>query len=179
MGYMDFINQAQAQNKADILSSFDWELRCITKPKAVYYPGDLVIAGRTNSVDLPPDIDIENGNSDMRGYVIKTPGKAKTDGEVTINYQDFEDQAMTAFFLDYAYKSDNPFTHQSLPKEDLASDWDFYRLNVNRQPVRVCRMRTCLVSNGNMGDTQDTTKTPIQKGKITLDVQLYWWENLN
>lgn len=179
MGYMDFINKASMQRKGDILSSFDWELVCITKPKACYYPGDLVIRGRTNSVDLPPDLDVENAKTEMRGYTVLSPGKVTNTGTFSINFQDFEDQAMTAFFLDLIYKTNNPLTRRSLRKEDLVSDWDFYRLNVNREPVRACRMRTCLVSGGTMGDVQDTEKAPIQKGKIDFDIQLYWWENLN
>lgn len=179
MAYMDFINKAAMMDKKDILSSFDWELVCTSKPKAIYWPGDLIIKGRTTSVELPADLSIENQKSEMRGITLITPGEVINSGTLTLNYQDFEDQAFTAFFLDYAYKSNNPLTRRSLRKEDLVSDWDFYRLNVNRQPVRACRMRTCLVSDGSMGDAQDTEKVNIQKGKLTFDVQLFWWENLN
>lgn len=174
--YMDsYINEAEMTSKADTLSSFDWELECTSLPKAIYFPGKLVVMGRTNSVSVPADFSVSNGDAAMRGWSSKQVGMSNNSGQLVLNFQDFEDQAVTAFCLDYYYKSNNPLTRRSLRKEDLASDWVFRHLNVNRQPVRTCYMKTCLYSNSDPGETADNQKNPIQSGSLTLDVQLFYW----
>jgi len=177
--FMSYINRANMMTSKEILTSFDWEVKFVKIPSAVYWPGELTFQMRLKEVQLPPDLTVDVNKTELRGYSILTPGLVTNSGQFTLNLQDFEDQSITAFLIDYVYKVNNPLTRQSLRKEDLICDVDFYRLNVSRQPVKVCKLRTCLPTAINQGDEQNTEKTPIQATSITFEAQLYWWETLN
>ena len=169
MSFMDQVNyNAVKHENLEVLTSFDWEIEITQKPNAVFWPDDTEWKSRLKSIQFSYDLGNQPISVELRGgYKVRQPGQTKvpSDVAVTIEMQDFEDQLLAAWLLDWVLKCQSITTRRSLHKKDLiCPQINVYRLNSSRTPVKQWTMYNCL-PNGN-ATLNDTTFTPDQKNAL-------------
>lgn len=174
-GFMDKIKRSEMKmGYQEVLTSFEWELKFVTKPAAVYYPGDDIIAVRLKDVNLSAPSQNELMNIAMRGgHTLKQAGLTSNTGTCELVFQDFEDQAVTAFIEDWITKMNSRDTRRGAHKRDLYADITLTRLNSFRKSVKEWVMEGCLPDSGNYGDQFSSEKSPL--GNVTLSLAVEWF----
>ena len=179
-GYMDLINKdSMIDRTTQLLTSFEWDLTFKTWPPAVFCPGQSIFRIRTTGIEPPKWPDNTPISAQLHGFRVIQSGLTENTGTFTINYQDFEDQSLVAFFLDWTYKSCDPATRSGYRNEDLMSDIILYRLNSSRKATKMWKCMGCLPANVNHNDAMNSDKTPIGDGTISLEVEYYEIKLLN
>ena len=103
-GYMNFIDYQSTykDNNKEFLRGDMWEFTLINPPKIVYYPGDQIFKARLNQVNLGLDTSVSGFEKRMRGnYVIFQRTGQSTSGQITLQFTDREDQAISYFVDDW------------------------------------------------------------------------------
>jgi len=175
--YMDYVTRDKiAQKTSQFLTSFDWDLEILTKPSAVYWPGDDVFKVRTSEI-VPTSIIPDHSviSVEIRGFTLLQPGLTINSGDFSITLQDFEDQSILALMIDWVYKCNNPNTRSSYRREDLLMDFNLYRLNSSRKPVFQYIIKGCLPNKLDYSDPMDGTKKEI--GKCTFGCKVEYFES--
>jgi len=182
-GFRDYRTYELAkQNNAEVETSFNWDLRFITKPTGVYLPPDVTLLVRSKSC-TPPSAGVTNTPVEAEvggGYKVRQPGMNEyTDGTFTLDVQDFIDQSVEYAFRNLLYEYDRPLDRTSKPKAECLWDADLYQLDSQDRPVKVYHMLDCLLTVMDKTDTMNSAKA--QGGAITLTwtAQLYYIEQLN
>ena len=105
-GYMKFIDYTTYQdNNKEFLRGDMWEFEMTEPPKIVYYPGNQIINARLNQVNLGIDTSVSGFEKRMRGnYVIFQRTGQSTSGQLTLQFTDKEDQAISYFVDDWKMK---------------------------------------------------------------------------
>lgn len=108
-GYMKFIDFHSTYNgledNKEFLRGDMWEFTLVNPPKIVYYPGDDIFKARLNQVNLGLDSSVSGFEKRMRGnYVIFQRTGQSTSGQITLQFTDREDQAISYFVDDWKCK---------------------------------------------------------------------------
>lgn len=174
---MDFINyESYKDNNKEFLRGDMWEFRFIEPPKIVYYPGDEIFLSRLNQVNLGIDTSVTGFEKRFRGnFVVFQRTGQSTSGQITLQFTDREDQAISYFVDDWRQKIADRDTKYSFRKDDLvASKAELKVTNAQRLVVRHLNFYNCIIrdagldENGTAEDGTDRSEVP-----LTLDFEHY------
>ena len=158
--FIDYHETYYEANK-EFLRGDMWELKFLTAPKIVYYPGDDIINARLNSVQTGIDYSVNGFEKRMRNnYVIYQQTGQNTSGTLTLSFTDKEDQAITYFADDWRNKISDRETKYTFRKDDLVCDIQLYLTNSSRIDVRTLTFWNCILSDASMdesGQAEDGT----------------------
>lgn len=158
--FIDYEKTYRDDNK-EFLRGDMWELKFLTAPKIVYYPGDQLINARLNSVQVGIDYSVNGFEKRMRNnYVIYQQTGQNTSGTLTLGFTDKEDQALTYFVDDWRQKIADRDTKYSFRKDDLVCDIQLYLTNSSRIDVRTLTFFNCIIQDGTVdesGQAEDGT----------------------
>jgi hypothetical protein len=152
--YMDFINYSAIQdNNKEFIRNDMWEIKFLAYPACVYYPGDKFINIRCNSFNPGMSNDIAGIQQVIRGFEINQKTSVKTNGTLSAEFIDREDQAITIFFDDWKNKIMDPNIRYSFRKEDTIAKIKYLMFNTSRVPIRELIFWTCQPKNN--GDIKE------------------------
>ena len=168
---MQYVNRSEApQNNQEVTTSYEWLLTFSHKPNIVFMPQDKLVEIRLTSVDLNYNETVSTVETKVRGgFDVIQPGLIDTSGTVTLNFQDFEDQAIAAMIQDWTNKSNTRREHRSAHKRDIYADIILYRLNSFRKKIYQITAETCIPTGGNYGDQYTSDKSP--QGRMSLSLK--------
>lgn len=169
-GIMKFVDyhQSYRDNNKEFLRGDIWEFTFINPPKIVYYPGDEIFKKRLNQVNLGIDTSVSGFEKRMRGnFVIFQQTGQQTSGQITLQFTDREDQAITYFADDWRQKIADRDTKYSFRKDDLVADAQLKIGNSGRTVVRTLKFYNCIIQdagldeNGVAEDGSDRAEVPM------------------
>lgn len=173
--YMDYVNRDSMKNQnLQVLTTADWDFKIdygTTGNKVMYQPPEDVVHVRTKGIQgvqqLPP---VSVMAIELRGFTLLQPGKVNTKPEpVSLDLQDFEDQAMVTWIWDWQNKMSNLRNLASYRREDLFCDITIWQLNSSRNPVWRYVYYNCLPDGSNFQVTLDSDKNPLGAGTVTFN----------
>ena len=157
-GYMKFIDYTSTykDGNREFLRSDMWQLFFLNPPKIVYYPGDDLINARLNGVQVGLDYSVNGFEKRMRGnYVIHQRTGQQTNGTITMNFVDREDQAITYFADDWRQKIADRETKYTFRKDDTVADLRLVITNAQRLEVRVLEFYNCIIQDAPLNENGD------------------------
>jgi hypothetical protein len=169
---MDYLTRDNmAKNNLQVLTSFDWDFTINFKNTIMYHPNIDIIRLRATAVNgISYELDHTPIEVNMRGFTIQQPGlTVNKPGALTLNLQDFEDQALRIWLIDWVNRCNSPANRMSARREDLMVDMTFWQLNSNRQRVFEYKYENCLPTGSSIDDSFSSEKNV--NGKISLIVQ--------
>lgn len=157
------------ESQKEFLRSDMWEFQFIAPPACTYYPGNDYVAARLKAVS-PQFPALFGGKiaATIRQFEIHQTGSVRSNGDITLTFQDREDQAMTAFVEDYAQKASDRDNRFSFRKEDLICECKLIIFNTSRIPVREYRMFGCIPTQGNFNEGNFGSEDAAEIGEVSL-----------
>lgn len=173
---MSYLNRnALVSPSNQVLTTFDWDFD-ITFPAnyAPYHPPIETIRQRILSIDgikFIPDpvlLDIK-----LRGGVtmLQAGLTENKPGSLTLMLQDFEDQSMTIWALDWTKKLNDWRTRKSYRKESVYIDMTIYQLNSDREAVFQWNYMTGLLDAGEFGSPAKADKDALTGQSMTINFE--------
>lgn len=163
LGYHEIV-----QTNKEFLRTDLWEFRFTIPPAIVYYPGDDVIQTRLTQVNVGIDTSVTGFEKHMRNtYTLHQRTGQRTDGTLSLNFVDREDQAIAYFVDDWKQKIADRDSKYSFRKEDLVSQCEMILLNTSRLPVCKLTFYNCQLQdasrdeNGQAEDGGDRSDTSL------------------
>ena len=159
--YMKFIDYEETykDNNKEFLRTDMWQINFTAPPKIVYYPGDDLINARLNGVQVGLNSSVNGFEKRMRGnYVIHQRTGQQTDGTLTLNFVDREDQAITYFCDDWKQKIADRDTKYTFRKDDTVAELELVITNAQRIAVRTLKFFNCIIQDiplNENGDPED------------------------
>lgn len=157
-GYMNFIDYQETyrDNNREFLRTDMWQIFFLNAPKIVYYPGDSLINARLNGVQVGLDYSVNGFEKRMRGnYVIHQRTGQQTNGTLTLNFVDREDQAITYFADDWRQKIADRETKYTFRKDDTVADLRLVITNAQRIKVRTLEFYNCIIQDAPLNENGD------------------------
>lgn len=180
MQFIDYMKTYKDDNK-EFLRGDMYELKFLTVPKIVYYPGDALINARLNSVQVGIDYSATGITKQMRGgWRIEQRTNQNTSGTLSLSFVDREDTSITYFVTDWRNKISDPETRYSFRKDDLVCDIQLYITNAQRIDVKELTFYNCqfqdapINENGELDDSSDRADV-----SLTLTFEHYSREHKN
>ena len=176
MSKMDnYLNRTQmALNNQQVLTSHDWEFEIAAWGAALYQPSETIYFCRAQSisgVNPIPQMD-QLIDVNIRGFHYLQPGLAQTKpNDLTIQFQDFEDQTIRVWVWDWMNKMSSLTTLASYRREDLFVDVNIYQLNSSRQRVFKYAYQNCLPNNPTEEVTLDGEKSALGSIPLVLSAE--------
>lgn len=174
--FIDYMQTYKDDNK-EFLRGDMWEFTMTQPPAIVYYPGDDIFKARLNQVNLGIDTSVSGIEKRMRGnYVIFQRTGQQTSGQITLNFTDREDQAITYFLDDWRQKIADRDTKYSFRKEDVtAGECTLEILNSSRIRVRTLKFYNCIIRDAGI-DENGTAEDGTDRAEVTLSLDFEHYE---
>lgn len=135
LNYINY-NTLKEEHKEFLLSNL-WNFRFSVPPAAVYYPGEQMLAARTQSVDPSFPGGLTEVSAIIRQFTIRqTVMSGTTAGSFTVQYNDREDQAIAVFIDDWRDKLGDRENRYMFRKEDTIATGILTMYNTSRKPIR-------------------------------------------
>lgn len=165
LNYINYENMNEEQR--EYLRTDLWDFEFTVPPAAVYFPGNALIKTRLTGVspNFPGALGTITAN--FRGFDIAQKVGVHSNGSVTLNFIDREDQAITYFKLDWQQKLtnlDNRFTYR---KEDTVAECKLTMFNSSRIPIFKWTLLTCQLDDGTLSRSF-TSDDPAQNGETEM-----------
>ena len=168
--YMNFINynDTYKDNNKEFLRGDMWEFTLTDPPKIVYYPGDALFKARLNQVNLGLDTSVSGFEKRMRGnYVIFQRTGQSTSGQITLQFSDREDQAISFFVEDWKNKVSDKDCKYSFRKDDLVANGQLVITNSSRIKVRTLNFYNLIIRDAGL-DENGTAEDGSDRAEISL-----------
>jgi len=141
----DKLNQERKEFLRSDLWDFTWTKPC----NAVYFPGNAFVKARTIGVN--PSINF-SGTTELtatiRGFTVRqNVYSGTTSGTITIQYQDFEDQAIMAWLDDWREKLGDRENRYTFRKEDTCAEGTLTVFNSSRKAIRLYTLKCIQLSD--------------------------------
>ena len=174
MGFINYHNYAK-DNK-EFLRGDMWEFT-MRSPKIVYYPGDEIFKTRLNQINLGVDTSVNGFEKRMRGnFVIIQKTGQNTSGQITLQFTDREDQAITYFVDDWRQKIADRDTKYSFRKDDLVSPEAVLKIfNSGRTSVRTLKFYNCIIRDAGF-DENGVPDDGSDRAEVTLTMDFEHYE---
>lgn len=179
-GYMNFIdyNKTYKDDNKEFLRGDMWEFTLVNPPKIVYYPGDTIFKARLNQVNLGLASDVTGFEKRMRGnYVIYQRTGQSTSGQITLQFTDREDQAISYFVDDWKMKIADRDTKYSFRKDDLVADGQLVITNSSRVKVRTLNFYNLIIRDAAL-DENGTVEDGTDRSEISLSMDFEHYERV-
>jgi len=174
MADMDYlVREKMSVRSQQKLNAGDWDFLIDFSGYVGYHPDMEVIQVRTTALTgVNPTLTTSIIDTPMRGFHVHQPGFTDNhaNAQFTINLEDFEDQSIKLWFLDWQNKMDSLTTHKALHRKDLMVDMYVWRLNVDRQRVWEMHYVNCLPNTTDWSDDYSINRDAAV-GKSQLQVQ--------
>lgn len=181
LNYINYENINEDQ-KEFLLSNL-WDFEFLQAPAAVYFPGNALIKTRLVSVSptFPQGVTTVNGT--IRQFQInQAVPSGNTNANVTLEFMDREDQAISIFCRDWANKIGDLDTKFQYRKEDTVCMGILTMFNTSRVPIRRYKMYTGQPSAGFEPSLTFGSDDPSNIGQVSLQLTFEHyrliWENL-
>jgi len=177
--YINF-EQIRQEDKEFIRNDL-WHFEFITSPPAVYFPGQELIQARLKTVSFDTEENITTLNAVIRQFNINQAViGGNTNGTITLNFVDREDQAIALMIDDWREKIFSRSNRFAYRKVDLMCDCKLQVFNTNRAVIREYIFRNCqsnktLEPFGTTSDSPDTTNTELDFGMSFEHYELIWY----
>ena len=160
---LNYINyDTLAQEKREFLSSNLWDFEWTKPCNAVYFPGQEFVRARTKSVNPQFTGSIGQMSAVIRNYTIyQAVFSGTTEGTLTFEFQDFEDQSIMAWLDDWRQKLGDRSNKFAFRKEDTSAEGKLTLFNSSRKAIRTYTFR-CI-------QPQDISTTGLYSPSLTSD----------
>lgn len=130
-----------------------WDVEITKWPTAVYNPGYDLIKRRLQTVDPGTDANFVLIEKQILGHTVNSPG-GRPGGpvDVTLTFNDREDQAISYMVNDYLNQSGDPDTGFGRHKSELLMEFNLVFYNTLLKPVRKIEYYTGLLGGQNIPD---------------------------
>jgi hypothetical protein len=166
---LNYINYATlSEEHKEFMRSDLWDIDFVIPPAAVYFPGNALLKARTQGVDPSFPGGLTELTAIIRQFTIRqTVMSGTTAGTFTINYQDREDQAISAFLDDWRDKLGGRVDRYTFRKEDTIAECRLTMYNSSRKPIRIYTLKAVQPSDGTPALTHSfTSDDPAMLGTI-------------
>ena len=177
-GYLNFIDYSKSykDNNKEFLRGDMWEFTFTNPPKIVYYPGDDIFKTRLNQINLGLDTSVSGFEKRMRGnFVIFQRTGQSTSGQISLQFTDREDQAISYLVDDWKMKIADRDTKYSFRKDDLVADGELSILNSSRIKVRTLKFYNLIIRDAGL-DENGTAEDGVDRSEITLSMDFEHYE---
>jgi hypothetical protein len=177
MSYAQYKGRSYIENNADMLNQYNWDLKLITKPAGVYYPGDQIFYSRLKQVSGLPSMTHSVTEVDgPAGFKILQPGDVEhSDASIQLSFLDYEDSSIYYLFTDWMNKIQDPATKIGLPKAYVICDIELTQLNTQLKPVLKWNFETGMPVGFSGYNTDFADKRQVQE-LLTVDMRFEWWK---
>jgi len=147
LNYIEYskINEEQKE----FLRSDMWDLQFLEAPHAVYFPGNDLLRLRTTEVNPSFNASLGEISAVIRQYKIRqTVISGQSDGTISVNYVDREDQAIRTFIHDWREKLWALKNRYTFRKEDTIGTIKLTQFNSSRKPINEWIMYAVQLQDG-------------------------------
>lgn len=141
---LNYINyETLSQEHREFLRSDTWDFYFTQAANAVYFPGNALLRARTMSVNPQFNFAMGQMTAIIRQFQLnQSTISGTTAGSISIDYMDFEDQAINAWLLDWRNKCGDMENRYTFRKEDTVSEGRLTIYNSSRKPIRIYNLHT-------------------------------------
>jgi len=141
---LNYINyDTLSQERKEFLRSDLWDFEWTKPCNAVYFPGNAFVKARTKSVNPSLNSSITQLTATIRNFnIYQSVYSGTTEGTISIEYQDFEDQSIMAWLDDWREKLGDRENRYTFRKEDTCAEAKLTMFNSSRKPIRIYTLRT-------------------------------------
>jgi hypothetical protein len=158
-------------NNREFLRGDMWKLSFTQAPKIVYYPGDEILNGRLNAVNVGIDTSSNGITKRMRGgWDIYQQTSQNTNGTLSLQFVDREDQAITYWLDDWRQKIADRDTRYSFRKDDLVANVKLVLTNSSRITVRSLEFFNCVITDAQI-DENGATESETDRADVVLSMK--------
>lgn len=171
MADMDYLTHEQLSVlEQQALTSYDWDFEIDWSRYVGYHPDAKTVHMRTLEITgVDGSIQTEVKTIEMRGFTLLQAGKTQNKpADFTLSFQDFEDQSLKAWFLDWQNKMDSLATHRAYRRSDLMVDFYIYRLDSSLRRVWQWHYFNCLPNTTTYAEAFDGNKEPQGKCSVVI-----------
>jgi hypothetical protein len=176
----DKINEEQKE----FLRSDLWDLQFLEAPHAVYFPGNDLLRLRTTEVNPSFNAGLGEISAVIRQFKIRqTVISGQSDGTISVNYVDREDQAIRSFIHDWREKLWALKNRYTFRKEDTIGTIKLTQFNSSRKPIAEWKMYAVQLQDGDADAMNKAFNSddPSNNGEfsVTYSFEHYEYEALN
>lgn len=141
---LNYINyETISEDNKEFLRSDVWDFTFTQAANAVYFPGNALLKARTQAVNPQFPVGLGQMSAVIRQFTIQqTTISGTTAGTISIDYNDREDQAITAWLDDWRDKCGTRESRFSWRKEDTIAQGRLTMMNSSRKPIRIYEILT-------------------------------------
>lgn len=180
----DMLNYLTYENineeNRELIQTNNWDFEFITRPAAVFFPGNEIIKRRLTSVSLNAGGAVGNIETKIRGFQIYQAAGVTSNGSVSLTLVDKEDQAISIFLNSWQQaitNMDNKFQYR---KEDTVCTCRLIQLNTSRIPIAKWTLKNCQPTQTVI--QRQFTDEPQNGGEMTLELNFEHmvldWKNI-
>lgn len=146
---LNYINyQTLSEEHKEFLRTDLWDFEFTVPPAAVYFPGNAMLKARTVGVDPALPGALSEISAIIRQFTIRqTVMSGTTQGNITLQYIDREDQAIAAFIDDWRDKLGGREDRFTFRKEDTIAEGRLTMYNSSRKPIRIYTLHALQIND--------------------------------
>lgn len=181
---LNYINyNTLSQERREFLRSDLWDFEWTKPCNAVYFPGNAFIKARTRSVTPTVNSQIGQMTATIRNFnIFQAVYSGTTEGTISIEYQDLEDQSIMAWLDDWREKLGDREHRYTFRKEDTCAEGKLTVFNSSRKPIRIYELKTIQLQDPGASGLYSpgfTSEDPSDLGQVSASfhfehIELVW-----
>lgn len=161
-----------AQGNLELIRGDIWDIEFVKWPDALYNPGIDLLKARLKDIETPSLSEPVLLEKDVLGHKIYSPGgRNGSPGDVTLNFIDREDQAITYMIQNYVDAHGDPDNGFSRHKAELFFHVNIIFYNTLLKPFRKLECTTGLYGGHTIPDNPGDHGTDLSEVSLTLKFQ--------
>jgi hypothetical protein len=177
LGYINYSDLREEDR--EFLRSDLWDLEWLEAPHAVYFPSNDLLRKRTTGVTPSFSAGLTEIQAIIRQYKIRqTVLSGQSDGTITCEYVDREDQSIRAFIHDWKEKLWGLQDRYTFRKEDTVGTVKLTQFNSSRKPIASFIMHAVQLSSGadDILNKSFTSDDPANVGEFSITYSFEHYE---
>lgn len=167
---LNYINyQNINQEHREFLRSDTWDFEWTQPAAAVYFPGNDLLKSRMQAINTQFPVMIGQMMAQIRNFTLfQNTISGTTAGNFSIDYMDFEDQAIKMWLDDWRDKLGGRSDRYAFRKEDTFAQAKLTLMNSSRKPIMVYEIFTIQpVDSGNLMNPMLSSDDPQNIGQVS------------
>lgn len=161
LNYINYDNLRE--NNREFLRSDTWDFEFTIPAAAVYFPGNALLKRRMINVNPQFPVTLSQMTAVIRQFSINQQVfSGTTSGTISIDYMDFEDQAIMAWLDDWRDKIGGRKDRYAFRKEDVVAEGVLTIMNSSRRPIRKYTMYAMQLQDPGQGLNPQLTSDDAQ-----------------